>query len=115
MPIPSACPLAIQANTLRRSCAPGAQRSANTDWAGLPPARPNPKPAIPIRKVAGLSAMISENAATAATPRATIAISAGGQRSANRPPSGAASNAPTENRLDAAAPTMPPQPRVVAA
>ena len=76
---------------------------------------PTPKTNIPSRKVVGDPATTRLAAPTAAIALAPMATATGDMRSASRPPTGAASSAPTENRLEAPAAARLPQPRVFAA
>jgi len=112
--IPTDDAVNCQAKTLRRSCDP-TQRRMSTAWAGWAAVIPAPKTSIAARNAAGVDATSMAAVAAAATSLATTATRTGETRSASRPPSGAASSAPTENRLDAAAAAMVPQPRELAA
>jgi len=76
---------------------------------------PAPKTNMPSRKSSGVPATMRKALATAATICATTTTRAGLKRSAKRPPIGAATRAPMENKLEAAAATSPPQWRVFAA
>jgi len=114
MAMPTAEPVNRSAKTRRRSAA-STHRSTRIVWTGIAAVIPAPKTNMPNRKSTGVPASMSNALATAATSWATTTTRTGSKRSASRPPIGAATRAPMENRLEAAAATSTPQPRVFAA
>ena len=87
----------------------------STAWAGWAAVMPAPNTSIAARKASGVDATSMAAVAAAATSLATTATRTGRHPVGEPPTQGAANSAPTENRLDAAAAAMVPQPRELAA